>query len=81
MRGLVVVEAKSTVGSGALEQLSKACSIAAEYFQSPVQGFIGGPCFSAQVKKEALDRKFSIVELSGERYRIIDDCKDNKIYA
>jgi hypothetical protein len=76
---LIVVEAKSTVTNNSITQLANACKIAEDYYGGPVVGFLGGPNFPEDVKQSALKSGFSVVELSGDRFRVVKS-NDNDDY-
>lgn len=79
---LVIVEVKSAVGSDAIVQLEKACKIVEQREGMPVIGYLGGPAFDKKIKRRALQSGFGVVELSGDRYRVIDkDSNDEKHYG
>jgi hypothetical protein len=71
-----VVEAKSTVRPQDLDQLDRACWEVRQRFDGPVHGFIGGPLFKDHVREEVLRRGFGLVEVSGDRYRVL--CTSNE---
>jgi hypothetical protein len=67
-----VIEVKSNVTMSALYQLERAMSIVKKQYGGEVIGFLGGPMVDAVVQEEALDRGILVVELSGDRYRVVD---------
>lgn len=70
-----VIEVKSFVDYNDLKQLQNACCVIEERFGLAVKGYIGGPCFPSNVINEAKLMGFIVVEISGNRYRIIEDIK------
>ena len=71
-----VIEAKSTVKADALKQLERTVAVYGLKSKVPVRGYIGGPTFDKGVKEEAFRRGFSVVQLSGSRYEVLETGDD-----
>lgn len=64
-----LVKVKSVVRMGSLDQLHQLCRL---WPRLEVRGYIGGPLFEEGVKESALRRGFSVVEISGDRYQVVE---------
>jgi uncharacterized protein YoxC len=73
---LIIIEAKSKVTSKSIEQIKKSIQIARQSQNVQVKGFLGGPLFSENLKKEAIAEGLGIVELSGDRFRVMYDLEE-----
>jgi hypothetical protein len=67
-----VIEVKSKVTMDALYQLERAMHIVKGKYGGEVIGFLGGPIVDLAVKQEALERGVLVVEVSGDRYRVVE---------
>jgi hypothetical protein len=73
-----LVEVKSLVRASSVDQLDRLCRIWRERSGRNVKGFVGGPFFDKGVKNLAFSRGFSVIEVSGTRYRVMEkDVKEN----
>ena len=66
------MEAKSHVQQGTVKQLQRACDLWMRVHGGQVTGFIGGPLFDQGVKNMAFEQGFLVVEVSGDKYRVVE---------
>lgn len=74
---LIAVEVKNTFEVEDIAQLKKNVHHVKKLWSKPVWGFIGGPLIEKEAKAKALEEGFGVVELSGDRYEVIEPDQDN----